>query len=50
VNEPAPGSGQNTISDLDRLELLSILRSIQETGCPPVIPVEAADDEIAWFE
>jgi hypothetical protein len=34
VNEPAPGSGHDSIIDLERRELLSILRSVQDAKRP----------------
>lgn len=34
MNEPAPGSGHDSIIDLERRELLSILRSVQDAKRP----------------
>ena len=49
MNEPAPGSGQDIIIDLERRELLSILKSVQDAE-GPILPTESADDEIAWLD
>lgn len=50
MNEPAPGSGQDTITiiDLERREVLSILRSVQDAERP--VPRAEPDDEIAWLD
>jgi hypothetical protein len=50
VSEPAPGSGQETIIDLDRRELLSILRSIQDADAPTVVADSAPEQQIPWLD
>jgi hypothetical protein len=50
VIEPAPGSGQDTVIHLERRELLSILRSVQDAGRPVPIPDRELDQEITWLD
>ncbi|MGH2786645.1 MAG: hypothetical protein ACRDJV_01885 [Actinomycetota bacterium] len=48
MDEPAPGSGQMAIIDLERRDLLMILRTVQKDEVQG--PAEPADDEIAWID
>ena len=50
MNEPAPGSGQDIIIDLERRELLAILRSVQEDESPVPTSDRERGQEITWLD
>jgi hypothetical protein len=50
VSEPAPGSGQDIIIDLERRELLAILRSVQDAEPPFPIPDREPGHQIIWHD
>jgi hypothetical protein len=50
VSEPAPGSGQDIVIDLERRELLAILRSVQEADSPVPISDREGGQEITWHD